>query len=65
MRGHDRVFVAFLTKCTSTNEWKPAEGNNLKSLIAGICLGKGLIRSVLVGNARGERLSSTTNVCLM
>jgi hypothetical protein len=39
--------LLFLTKRTASNGWKPEEGNDLRSLIVGTCLGKPEKRSIL------------------
>ena len=41
-------FVAILINYIASNGWKPDEGNDLKSLIMGICLGKTLNRCILL-----------------
>ena len=40
-------FVAILINYIASNGWKPDEGNDLKSLIMGICLGKTQNRCIL------------------
>ena len=42
-----RFFVAILINYIASNGWKPDEGNDLKSLIMGICLGKTQNRCIL------------------
>ena len=41
------LFVALLTKYIASNGWKPDEGDDLKSLIIKICLGKTQNRCIL------------------
>ena len=40
-------FVAVLINYIASNGWKPEEGNDLKSLIMGTCLGKTQNRCIL------------------
>jgi hypothetical protein len=40
--------LLFETKRTAGNGWKPEVGNDLSSLITGVCLGKNQNRSILV-----------------
>ena len=49
-------FVSLLTKYIASNGWKQDEGNDLKSLIMGIYLGKSENRCLFYGEKHGREV---------